>query len=192
MNNIYFSSDTHFGHDRLFVFGERGFETIQEMNEAIVRNFNSVVDDDDDLYLLGDCVLGDLETGLAMLRQLKGRIHIILGNHDTDRRVAAYEQMENVVEVVLAKKIKYKKYHFYLSHYPTLTGNLEAESLRQVAINLFGHTHQKTNFYNDIPYMYHVGVDSHNCMPVLLDDIIEECKAKVEECKEYLDENEEV
>ena len=190
MNKIYFGSDLHLGHDRLFVYGARGFETIQQMNETIVKNFNAIVDDDDDLYLLGDCVLGDLETGLAMLNQLKGRIHIILGNHDTDRRVAAYEKMENVVEVVLAKKIKYKKYHFYLSHYPTMTGNLEAESLRQVAINLYGHTHQTTNFYNDIPFMYHVGVDSHDCKPVLLDDIIEECKAKVQECKEFLDEEE--
>jgi len=188
MNKIYFSSDLHLGHDRLFIYGERGFATIQEMNEAIIRNFNSIVDDDDDLYLLGDCVLGDLETGLAMLKQLRGRVHIILGNHDTDKRVAAYEQMENVVEVVLAKKIKYRKYHFYLSHYPTMTGNLEAESLHQVAINLYGHTHQKTNFYNDIPFMYHVGVDSHECKPILLDDIIEECKAKVQECKEFLDE----
>lgn len=192
MNNIYFSSDTHFGHDRDFLKGPRGFALIEEMNEAIIERFNSVVDNDDDLYLLGDCVLGDTEAGLQCLRRLNGRIHIILGNHDTDKRIEAYEKLENVVEIVVAKRLKYKKYHFYLSHYPTMTANLEAESLRQVAINLFGHTHQQTNFYNDIPFMYHVGVDSHDCRPVLLDDIIKECKAKVQECKEYLGENEEV
>ena len=187
MGQIWMSSDLHLGHDREFVWGARGYDSIEEMNEAIIRNFNEVVEEDDDLYLLGDCVLGDLETGLAMLKQLKGKIHIIMGNHDTDKRIEAYKQMENVVEVVVAHKMKYKKFHFYLSHYPTLTGNLEAESLHQVAINLFGHTHQQTNFYNDIPWMYHVGVDSHNCYPMLLDDIIEECKAKVQECKEYLE-----
>ena len=45
-------------------------------------------------------------------------------------------------------------------------------------INLFGHTHQTTNFYNDNPYMYHVGVDSHDCYPVLLEDILESIKIK--------------
>jgi hypothetical protein len=40
----------------------------------------------------------------------------------------------------------------------------------------------------DMPFMYHVGVDSHNCYPVLLDDIIEEMHQKVEECKRFLDE----
>ena len=73
-----------------------------------------------------------------------------------------------------------------MSHYPTLTGNLEKESLHQCTLNLFGHTHQQTNFYQDIPYMYHVGVDSHNCHPILLDTIIEEMHDKVKECYEVL------
>ena len=59
-----------------------------------------------------------------------------------------------------------------------MTGNLEAESLHQCMINLFGHTHQQFNFYQDMPFMYHVGCDSHNNTPVLLDDIIDEIKAK--------------
>jgi calcineurin-like phosphoesterase family protein len=67
-----------------------------------------------------------------------------------------------------------------------MTANLEKESLKQCTINLFGHTHQTKNFYNDIPFMYHVGMDSHNCTPVLLDDAIEEMKNKVQECKEQL------
>ena len=41
-------------------------------------------------------------------------------------------------------------------------------------------------FFEDRPYMYHVGVDSHNGFPVLLDDIIEEMHDKVEECKGFL------
>lgn len=55
-----------------------------------------------------------------------------------------------------------------------------------MTLNLYGHTHQTTNFYEDRPYMYHVGVDSHNGYPVLLDDIIEQMKIKVEECKAFL------
>ena len=40
-------------------------------------------------------------------------------------------------------------------------------------INLFGHTHQQKQFYEDMPYMFHVGMDSNNCTPVLLDDAIQ-------------------
>ena len=54
--------------------------------------------------------------------------------------------------------------------------------LKKCTCNLFGHTHQHTNFYQDIPFMYHVGVDSHNCCPVLLDKAINDMNKKVEEC----------
>jgi calcineurin-like phosphoesterase family protein len=82
--------------------------------------------------------------------------------------------------------IHYKGYHFYLSHYPTFTSNLEKESLKQCTINLFGHTHQQDNFYQGIPYLYHVGMDSHDCYPVLLDNAIEDMKQEVKKCFEQL------
>jgi calcineurin-like phosphoesterase family protein len=63
-----------------------------------------------------------------------------------------------------------------------MTANLEKESLKQCLLNLYGHTHQKSNFYQDIPMVYHVGVDSHDCFPVSLDVIIDEIKAKANEC----------
>ena len=82
--------------------------------------------------------------------------------------------------------LDYKGYHFYMSHFPTLTGNLDDRGLKHMTLNLFGHTHQKENFYEDRPYMYHVGVDSHDCYPVSLDQIIEDMKQKVKECEEML------
>ena len=99
--------------------------------------------------------------------------------------------LNNIIEISYAIMLHYKKYHFFMTHFPCLTGNLEKESLKQMTLNLYGHTHQKTKFYEDRPYMFNVGVDAHNGYPVLLDDIIEEMKAKVIECKYYLDEEEE-
>lgn len=183
---IYFTSDLHLCHDRGFLYEPRGFKNVYDMNDAILKNWNSVVQPEDDVYVLGDLMLNDNETALKILHQLKGNIHIILGNHDTDARIELYNQSYNVVEVCYATVIKYWKYRFYLSHYPTMTANLEKERLSQCMINLYGHTHQKTNFYNDIPFMYHVGCDSHNCTPVTIEQIIEDCKAKVIECKEML------
>lgn len=158
------------------------------MNKEIIKRHNEVVRPDDDVYILGDLMLGqDYNAGLDCIGQLNGKLHVIRGNHDSDNRVALYEMSQLFDDAVHdALYLNYKKYHFYLSHYPTLTGNLEKESLKQCTINLFGHTHQTRNFYQDMPFMYHVGVDSHNCYPVNLDDAISEMKAKVEECKEYL------
>lgn len=183
---IWLTSDWHFCHDRAFIWGSRGFKSVDEMENAIVTRHNKLVDANDEVYMLGDAMLNDNEMGIWLIKQLKGHIHIICGNHDSDARRALYVNCYNVVEVVDAKRLEYNGYHFYLSHYPTFTANLEKESLKKCTINLYGHTHQKSNFYNDIPFMYHVGVDSHNCTPVLLDDVIAECEAKVVECKKQL------
>ena len=188
MGKIWTTSDWHFGHDREFIWKARGFASVEDMNEAIVQRYNSLVLPDDDIYVLGDLMLGPSDASLKYIERLNGRLHIVWGNHDTDSRKAKYAELPNVVESNYATMLKYKKHHFYMSHYPTLTGNLEKESLTQMTLNLFGHTHQKTNFHMDMPFMYHVGIDSHNCFPVLLDDIIEEMHQKVEECKRFLDE----
>lgn len=156
------------------------------MNEAIVERWNNVVQPEDIVYVLGDIMLNDNDTGLKLLKSLKGDIRIVLGNHDTPTREELYKGCWNVSEVALAAKLKYRGYHFFMTHYPCITSNLEKESLKQCTINLYGHTHQKDNFYQDIPFIYHVGVDSHNCTPVHIDQIIEDMNAKVEECMEML------
>lgn len=183
---IYFTADLHFNHDRAFVYAPRGFDNVEDMNETIIKNWNEIITDEDDIYVLGDLMLGDLEKGLECLSRLKGKIHIVRGNHDTDRRWEAYKLASNVVEAAAAIYLKYGKFHFYLTHFPCMTGNLEKESLWQVTCNLYGHTHQKSNFYNDIPFMYHVGVDSHNCSPISIDQILIDMQNEVIKCKEML------
>lgn len=191
MNKIFVTSDLHFNHDREFVWGPRGFSSVQQMNESIIARWNSVVEMTDDVYALGDLCLGGGGEGALfdakrLIEQLNGRLHIILGNHDTTPRITMYKLCQNVFDVQYADMIHYKGYHFFLTHFPCMTANLEKEHLKQCTIGLFGHTHQKDNFYQDIPFMYHVGMDSHNCTPVLLDDAIEEMKMQVEKCKEQL------
>lgn len=186
---IYLTSDFHFNHDREFIYKPRACESVHEMNGILITNFNEIVSDDDDVYILGDLMLGGpdkLNDGLNMLVALNGKLHLVRGNHDTDKRWAAYSMLPNVVEQSNAIYLKYKGFHFYMSHYPTFTANLEKESLKRCTINLYGHTHQQSNFYNDIPFMYHVGVDSHNNCPVSIDEAIRDMYKKAEECKEQL------
>lgn len=188
MGRIFVTSDLHFGHDREFLWGPRGFESSQEHDETVIRNWNAVVNADDDVYVLGDVMLGDNVHGSECVSRLNGRIHLVRGNHDTDTRWNnIYPTIPNVVELCgWAEVIHYKKYHFYLSHFPTDTANLEAESLHQCTLNLFGHTHSKQKFRNDVPMYYNVALDANDNTPVLLDDIIEQMKAKVQECLNYL------
>lgn len=179
---IYFTSDLHLGHDQEFIWGARGFNSVTEMNEKIITRWNSRITKDDDVYVLGDLVMGGVEN-VELLKQLNGKIHIIYGNHDGPKKREAYAELENVVECGWANMIKYKKYNFYLSHYPTITDNEdigEIVSPKECVINLFGHTHQFDDFYDTNDgynfRMYHVGVDSHDCFPIPIDEVIEEIK----------------
>lgn len=186
---IYLTSDLHFNHNRNFIYEPRGFKTVSAMNEAIIERFNSTVDWNDDIYILGDLCLGGSDATTAehnqkMIELLNGNIHVILGNHDTPRRIEMYRQCKNILEVSYANILHYKKYHFYLSHYPTLTSNWDNDkSLKQRVINMCGHTHTKDPFADwDKSPIYHIEVDAHDCYPCLLDDAIQEMNEKV-----YLD-----
>lgn len=176
---IYFSSDLHFNHDKDFIYTPRGFDSVKDMNEAILSNFHEIVKPNDELYLLGDIFLGDLESGLKLVHQLPGRIHLIWGNHDTSTRQQHLVKSHNVVDIIgWAGMLKYKKYHFYMSHFPTLTTNFNdfQKPLTHRILSLSGHTHSKDIF--DSSDSYNVAVDAHNCYPVSLDEIIEDFNLK--------------
>lgn len=176
----WFSSDFHFGHDVPFLYEKRGFRTIKEHDDTIVHNWNQYVAKQDIGIILGDLVLNDNMGGVARLNQLNCReFIIILGNHDTKNRIKLYKtKINRPVYIAMAEILKKGKHHFYLSHYPTITSNPNDFSKGHQLINLYGHTHQSTNFYKDVPFMYHVGVDSHNNYPVLLETIIEDIAVK--------------
>ena len=92
-----------------------------------------------------------------------------------------YKSLLNIVEICEAKTIKIGKQHYFLCHYPTFTANYDDKPYHNHMINLYGHTHQQTNFYNNNPFMYHVGVDSHNCYPVSIEEIDKDIHEKINE-----------
>lgn len=176
---IWFSSDLHLNHNKSFVYEPRGFTNVNDMNYAIIKNFNDVVAADDDLYLLGDSFLGELEEGIELFKQLPGKIHLIWGNHCTNNRKEAMSKCHNVVEVIgYATILKYNKWHFYLSHFPTCTTNFDdyQKPLKQRTLCLSGHTHSKELF--EPCGSYNVAVDAHYCFPVSIDDIVNDFKVK--------------
>ena len=182
MSKVYFTSDLHFGHDREFLYKPRGFSSIEEHDEAIIERWNNVVEADDIVFVLGDLMLNNSEHGLECLSRLNGNIVVVRGNHDTITRMDLYSKLPNVIETSEGRYFRYGKYHFYLTHFPCLSANLEAESLKQCTLNLSGHTHSRSKFFEDRPYIYNVACDAHNCTPVCIDEIIEDMKEKVKEC----------
>ena len=171
-------------HDKEFIWKARGYSSVEDMNEAQIIKFNETVTDEDDVWILGDLVMGQSVDAIPLLKRLNGKIHICLGNHDTVKREEIYKELGWDVQV--AARIRYNNISFYLSHFPTICTNIESEHLYMTTVNLYGHSHQPTNFYNGNPYMYHVGVDSHYGYPVLLDNIIIDIKNEMLHCKEMM------
>lgn len=168
MSNIWLTSDLHFGHDRDFIWGARGYNSVEEMNKEQLRKFNEKVQPEDDVYICGDLMLGG-DAGKSWVSQLNGKIHIILGNHDTNSRAEWYRELPQVVEVVYATMIKAAGRHWYLSHYPTMVIN--QGELKGQPINLAGHTHSKDKWENIQTGTYNIAVDAHNGYPVNIADI---------------------
>lgn len=183
MSNIYVTSDTHFGHSKNFLYEPRGFKNIYDHDNTIIKNWNEIVQPEDDVYLLGDVMLNDNDYGLSCLKQLNGRIHIIRGNHCTNTRIALYNNCSNVVEVCDAKWLKVGKQSFFLSHYPCLTGNHdEGEPLNRKIVNLCGHSHCQDNFADfDKGLIFHCELDTNNCYPLSIDEIIKRIKEHIEQ-----------
>lgn len=176
---IWLGADLHLNHDKDFIYEKRGFKNVSDMNYTILKNFNHVINYNDDLYLLGDNFLGDLDAGIKLFKQLPGNIHLIWGNHDTDNRKEALANCYNVVEVCgYSTILKYNDYHFYLSHYPTLTTNFDDNSkpLKKRLLCISGHTHSTSHF--EPCGAYNVAVDAHNCYPVSIDEVVEAFKLR--------------
>ncbi len=155
------------------------------MNENLIEKFNTYVRPNDDVYVLGDLMLGGsehIEDGIELISRLNGNLHVIRGNHDTEKRWEAYHQLyPKIIELETAKFWKYGKYHFYLSHFPSLTANYDNEKpLKSKTINICGHTHTTDRFIDfDKGLIYHCEVDAHNGFPITIDEIIEDIKQKI-------------
>ena len=174
MGKIFATSDLHFDHDKEFIWQARGYKSVEEMNKEQLRKFNETVSHDDDVYICGDLMLGGSEAGKSWVSQLNGRIHIILGNHDTSTRKKFYESLPNVVEVVYATMIKAAGRHWYLSHYPTMVIN--QGELKGQPINLAGHTHSPDKWENIQTGTYNIAVDAHDGYPVEITAIAADIK----------------
>lgn len=175
MSNIWFSSDLHANHPAVMKHhaNTRRGKDCTEMTFLMLESFNSVVKQDDHLYLIGDIAMGGKVAIEHFLQNLNGKKYLVLGNHDytirDNAKLAAY--FEWIRE---SKRLTINKQEFNLSHEP----KAEWVNCHKGAIHLHGHLHgNKTNLQHQQKYrIMDVGVDarSDNLMvPWSLEEILE-------------------
>jgi calcineurin-like phosphoesterase family protein len=141
-SNIFFISDLHIGHANVIKFDGRPFETLEEMHESILKEWNSKVKSDDVVFLVGDLYFGDPNKAKEFYKKLKGRIFVIKGNHDKMETLKSFDRFERIWEYgteifIKDPEIKGKMQRIVLSHYPILEWN----QCHRGAWHLHGHTH---------------------------------------------------
>lgn len=86
----YFASDYHLGHKNIIKYDGRPFKDVNEMNETIIANHNSVVSNKDDFYFLGDFCFDNRAE--EYLNRLNGNKFFIKGNHDRSDMIKLYRK----------------------------------------------------------------------------------------------------
>ena len=79
---VYFISDLHFGHKNILTYDNRPFKTIEEHDNALVKNWNNTISNDDEVYILGDISWHNATKTIEIVKSLNGIKHLIVGNHD--------------------------------------------------------------------------------------------------------------
>lgn len=117
--NIFFTSDLHFCHSNILKFCSRPFNSIEEMDEALIANWNSVVRENDIVFDLGDFAFAPNWRWKEILERLNGVHYLIMGNHDVTRYPGdSIMSLFHKVSQQMLLKIDNRK--VYLNHYPFL------------------------------------------------------------------------
>lgn len=158
----YITSDHHFGHTNIIKHCHRPFDSVDDMDKAMLDNWLSVVGKNDIVYFLGDLALRNWGSYYS---KLSGQIHFIRGNHDKMSNTALLNH-KKTLSVSNLKEIKYKDIHITLCHYAMRSWNKSCHG----ALHFYGHSHG--NLF-PVERAYDVGVDINGFMPILLDDAID-------------------
>ena len=189
MSKIFFTSDTHFFHKNIIDYSNRPWNTIEQMNEGIIDNWNNVVGEKDIVYHLGDVAMGGskrAEELSSILFKLNGTIRLVRGNHDdyvlNSPCIERFDWVKDYHELKYTSP-SYGKRKFVLMHYPLLTWNSSNRKTKEglpYSIQLHGHCHGGVNSLNNQTTRMDVGVDPNEYQPLSIESII-----KLMNCRVY-------
>lgn len=178
-SKLFFTSDTHFNHNNIITYCSRPFDSVEQMNETLIANWNNTVPIDGTVFHCGDFALGGSEAWNKILPRLNGKIYLILGNHDIKNFRQGYagrfEEVSEQMTIDVGKK------RIILTHFPLLCyhGTWGTE---QNCWNVHGHIHickdKAANNGKDFermklafPTQYDAGVDLNNYTPISFDEL---------------------
>lgn len=193
----WFTSDLHLGHENIISFCDRPYSSLEEMNDALIDNWNSVVDPDDRVWVLGDLAMGQLRHTVPLLGRAHGTKILVAGNHDSvwegnrtnrnatirEERLELYTRVfDSVVSPNRDKVIPYRlgARNVLLSHFPYETdwqGRADLDEFKYEDEGdwlLHGHVH---TLWGVNGRQVNVGVDVWDYHPVSRDtlrDLIDE------------------
>lgn len=154
----YYIADTHFGHENIIKLCRRPFADADEMDIALITKWNSVVTDSDDVYIVGDFCYKSSRKPVDYLKELNGRKHLIVGNHDksiTDDPEASscFESIDQI------KVIRDHGHTICLCHYPMA----EWPGYYNGFYHFYGHIHnspsESCRIMSGLAKAYNVGAD---------------------------------
>ena len=175
MKQIFVTSDTHFGHEKMLTYlkadgsaARPEFKTSKEMDDFMIEQWNSVVRPCDKVYHLGDVAIGT--RNVHTLEKLNGDKVLIRGNHDTER-ISLYRRYFRDIRAVHVHE------GAIMSHIP-----IHPDCLSRFSFNIHGHTHYNhvmREGVRDFRYV-NVCVEHTGYRPVLLNWVLEEARKGLE------------
>lgn len=165
----YYIGDTHFGHANILRLDGRPFSSIAENDECLISNWNETVTDTDDIWVLGDFAWATPE---VYAQRLRGRKHLIIGNHDRLTTVARKEfvsidKMAHVQDKAFGKTVQ-----IHLCHFPLAEWN----GYYRGAYHIFAHIHSNTGKTYQIMKQFdkalNAGCMINNYKPVTFEELV--------------------
>ncbi len=159
---IYFTADFHLDHANIIRFCDRPFRNVQHMNKALIQNYNSVINDDDEVFIIGDLSIKPKSYKWSteqMTRNMKGQKHLILGNHDYFGPFDYIDIGFTTVHTALIVE------EFVLAHDPSVATAIGDKKL------LCGHIHKLFKMQGNA---LNVGVDVWDFKPVSIEQVRKE------------------
>ena len=163
--NLWFTSDTHWGHHNIIRYCNRPFESADEMDQKLIENWNELIGENDIVFHLGDFAFKGSNSIKHYRDQLNGRISLLRGNHDakqfgqlTPHFDGVYDYLEIDVE---DKDANQGWQRITLCHYSLRVWNRSHHD----SWSLYGHSH---GTLPDDPnsLSFDVGVDCHDYKPI--------------------------
>lgn len=139
MSSIRYIADWHYGHTNILTYDKRPFQNVSDMNTTLIERWNTVVEKDGLVYILGDMFWCSEQDAVPILKSLNGQKILICGNHDQHRTAEFKKCFAAIYDY---REITDQKRHVVLCHYPIIC----YKNMEEGWLHLYGHVHNSPEY----------------------------------------------